>query len=149
MAATPVCLPGKSRGQRSLEGYSPWDRTESDTAEAAQHGTGSGVWVSVVAARGLDSCHSRAAGHRLYSCGPWAQLHFGMWDLPRPGIEPMSPALADGFFNNELPGMPYYGFINSTIWNLTSCFLILISIGLPNQLKVFKFLYPKVRFFYT
>ena len=30
--ATPVFLPGKSHGQRSLEGYNPW-ATESDTAE--------------------------------------------------------------------------------------------------------------------
>ena len=30
---TPVHLPGKSRGQRSLVGYSPWGRRESDTAE--------------------------------------------------------------------------------------------------------------------
>ena len=29
---TPIFLPGKSHGQRSLEGYSPW-ATESDTAE--------------------------------------------------------------------------------------------------------------------
>ena len=27
-----------------------------------------------------------------------------MWDLPGPGIEPMSPALVDGFFTTELPG---------------------------------------------
>ena len=31
--ATPVCLPGKSRGQRSLGGYSPRGRKESDTTE--------------------------------------------------------------------------------------------------------------------
>ena len=30
---TPVFLPGKSQGQRSLEGYSPWGRKELDTAE--------------------------------------------------------------------------------------------------------------------
>ena len=29
----PVLLPGKSHGQRSLVGYSPWDRKESDTTE--------------------------------------------------------------------------------------------------------------------
>ena len=28
---TPVFLPGESHGQRSLEGYSPWGRKESDT----------------------------------------------------------------------------------------------------------------------
>ena len=30
---TPVLLPGKTRGQRSLEGYSPWGRKEWDMAE--------------------------------------------------------------------------------------------------------------------
>ena len=32
--ATPVFLPGASHGQRSLAGYSPRGRTESDTTEA-------------------------------------------------------------------------------------------------------------------
>ena len=31
---TPVLLPGKSHGWRSLVGCSPWGRTESDTTEA-------------------------------------------------------------------------------------------------------------------
>ena len=30
---TPVFLPGEPHGQRSLVGYSPWGREESDTAE--------------------------------------------------------------------------------------------------------------------
>ena len=30
MATTPVFLPGESHGQRSLAGYSPWGRKESD-----------------------------------------------------------------------------------------------------------------------
>ena len=30
---TPLLLPGKSHGWRSLVGYSPWDRKESDTTE--------------------------------------------------------------------------------------------------------------------
>ena len=30
---TPVFLPGEFHGQRSLEGYSPWGRKESDTTE--------------------------------------------------------------------------------------------------------------------
>ena len=33
MATTPVFLPGKSHGQRSLAGYSPWGHKESDTTE--------------------------------------------------------------------------------------------------------------------
>ena len=32
----PVFLPGESHGQRSLVGYSPWGRTESETTEVAQ-----------------------------------------------------------------------------------------------------------------
>ena len=31
--STPALLPGKSHGQRSLVGYSPWGRKESDTTE--------------------------------------------------------------------------------------------------------------------
>ena len=31
--ATPVFLPGKPCGQRSLEGYSPWGQKESDITE--------------------------------------------------------------------------------------------------------------------
>ena len=30
---TPVLLPGKSHGRRSLVGFSPWGREESDTTE--------------------------------------------------------------------------------------------------------------------
>ena len=38
---TPVCLPGKSHGLRSLVGYSPWGHKESDTTEQLT------VWVEV------------------------------------------------------------------------------------------------------
>ena len=34
---TPVFLPGKSHGQRSLVGYSPWGQKESDTTEQLKH----------------------------------------------------------------------------------------------------------------
>ena len=34
---TPVFLPGKSHGKRSLAGYSPWGHKESDTAEHLSH----------------------------------------------------------------------------------------------------------------
>ena len=34
---TPVLLPGESRGQRSLAGYRPWVRKESDAPEATAH----------------------------------------------------------------------------------------------------------------
>ena len=50
------------------------------------------VRASVVAARELSGCSSLVLEHRLSSCGTWAY----MWDLPGPGIKPMSPALAGG-----------------------------------------------------
>ena len=51
-----------------------------------------GAWASVVVARGFNSCGSRAS------------LLRGMWDLPRPGLEPVSPALAGGFLTTAPPG---------------------------------------------
>ena len=52
-----------------------------------------------------------AAGHRLQtrrlsSCGSRAQLLRGMWDLPRPGPEPVSPALAGRLPTTAPPGKP-------------------------------------------
>ena len=36
----------------------------------------------------------------------WCAISF-FRDLPDPGVEPMSPALADGFFTTEPPGKPF------------------------------------------
>ena len=52
-------------------------------------------------AHGLSRYGSRVLEHRLSSCGPRAQLLLGVWDLPGPGIEPVSPALVGGFFATE------------------------------------------------
>ena len=68
---------------------------------------GPGEGASVVMAGGLGRCGSRAPEHRLSSRGARAELLPSTWDLlPRPGITPMSPALADGFFTPEPPGKP-------------------------------------------
>ena len=40
----------------------------------------------------------------LSRCGAQAWLLWGMWDLPRPGREPMSSALAGGFLTPGPPG---------------------------------------------
>ena len=44
----------------------------------------------------------------LSNCGSRAQLLRGMWDLPRPGLEPMSPALAGRFSTTAPPGKPLF-----------------------------------------
>ena len=46
----------------------------------------------------------RLQTHRLSSCDSRAQLLRGMWDLPRPGLEPVSPALAGRFSTTAPPG---------------------------------------------
>ena len=76
--------------------------------------------LSLVVASG-DHSSSRCAGlslsrplvaehrlqtRRLGNCGSRAQLLRGMWDLPRPGLEPVSPALASRFSTTAPPGKP-------------------------------------------
>ena len=46
---------------------------------------------------------SWALEHRLNSCGTQAQL-CSMWGLPGPGPEPVTSALASGFFTTEPAG---------------------------------------------
>ena len=48
----------------------------------------------------------RLQARRLSSCGSRAQLLRGMWDLLRPGLEPVSPALAGRFSTTAPPGKP-------------------------------------------
>ena len=67
-----------------------------------------------IAVRGpLTIAASHVAEHRLQtrrlsSCGSRAQLLPSMWDLPRPGLEPVSPALAGRFSTTVPPGKPYF-----------------------------------------
>ena len=74
-----------------------------------------GKWGPLfIAVRGpLTIAASLIAEHRLQtrrlsSCGSQAQLLCGMWDLPRPGLEPVSPALAGRFSTTAPPGKPYF-----------------------------------------
>ena len=79
---TPVLLPGKSHGQRSLVGYSPWGREESDTTERLHFhfslsciGEGMATHSSVLAWRipgmgepgGLPSMGSHRVGHKWHN----------------------------------------------------------------------------------
>ena len=65
-----------------------------------------------IAVRGpLTIAASPVAEHRLQtrrlsSCGSWAQVLRGMWDPPRRGLEPVSPALAGRFSTTAPPGKP-------------------------------------------
>ena len=48
----------------------------------------------------------RLQTRRLSSCGSRTQVLRGIWDLPRPGLEPVSPALAGRFSTTAPPGKP-------------------------------------------
>ena len=72
-----------------------------------------GKWGPLLIAvrRPLTIAASLVAEHRLQtrrlsSCGSQAQLLRGMWDLPRPGLEPVSSALAGRFSTAAPPGKP-------------------------------------------
>ena len=72
---------------------------------------------------------------RLSNCGSRAQLLRGMWDPPRPGLEPVSPALAGRFSTTAPPGKPWcvfhhYNFVISRIsckWNNMVCTLLKLA----------------------
>ena len=63
----------------------------------------------VIIAASLVAEH-RLQMRRLSNCGSRAQLLRGMWDLPRPGLEPVSPALAGRFPTTAPPGKPGVSF---------------------------------------
>ena len=77
-----------------------------------------------VAEHGLQTCRLSS------SCGSRSQLLRGMWDLPRPGLEPMSPALAGRLSTTVPPGKPLspfflIGLFVSLILSCMSCLCIL------------------------
>ena len=70
--------------------------------------------------RPLTIAASLAAEHRLQTrrlsnCGSRAQSLRGMWDLPRPGLEPASPELAGRFSTPVPPGKPLNSFIEEML----------------------------------
>ena len=64
------------------------------------------LWSTGSRRTGFSSCGLKALERRLSSCGTRAQLLRDMWDLPGPGLEPVSPALAGGFSTIVPPGKP-------------------------------------------
>ena len=56
-----------------------------------------GLWASVAVARGFSATGTNHVGtnhaldHRINRCGMQALLFHSMWDLPCPGMEPISP----------------------------------------------------------
>ena len=62
----------------------------------------------------LRSTGSRRAGSVVVAHGPSCSAACGMWDLPRPGLEPVSPALAGRLSTTAPPGKPCFTTLNSS-----------------------------------
>ena len=90
---------------------------------------------------------------RLSSCGSRVQLLRGMWDLPRPGLEPVSPALAGRFSTTVPPGKPSSAhFKKFFLFFLTSlleynCFTMVCYFLLYNKVnQLYVYVYPHISF---
>ena len=75
--------------------------------------------------RRLSSCGSRALELRLSNYGSRAQLPRGMWDLPRPGLEPVSPALAGRISTTAPPGKPLAFILNGTFTSVFGRYVLM------------------------
>ena len=53
-----------------------------------------------------------------------------MWDLPGPGLEPVSPALAGGFLTTAPPGKPPEPILEETVNAFLSHLGLLVGDGL-------------------
>ena len=98
-----------------------------------------------IAMRGpLTTAAPPAAEHRLQtrrlsSRGSRAQLLHGTWDLPRPGLEPVSPALAGRFSTTAPPGKPLFLVFEGTSVLFST---VAVSIYIPtNSVGGFLFLH--------
>ena len=85
---------------------------------------------------GFTSCGSRALECRLSGCGAWAYLLRSMWDLPGPGLEPVSLALTERFLTTATPGKPYIVAFDTL--PLTSLCLVLFCFVLINKIGIIK-----------
>ena len=96
-----------------------------------------GKWGPLfIAVRGpLTIVASLVAEHRLQTrrlsnCGSRAQLLCSMWDFPRPGLEPVSPALAGRFLTTAPPGKPSIDFLFSILLISTLILIIFLQLTL-------------------
>ena len=72
----------------------------------------------------------RLQTHRLSNCGSRAQLLCGMWDLPRPGLEPVSPALAGRFSTAAPLGKPLLHLKVETLCFIFVLFFFQVCVGM-------------------
>ena len=142
---TPVLLPGKSQGQKSLVGYSPWGHKSRTRLRMPRHHQGClvrvllqvllcRVWVFATTwAVALQAPLSMGFARQEYAsglpCSPPGHL-------PYPGIEPTSlasPALAGGFFITSTTREAHLS--SELNWNHTFPWMVIFQLDI--QLGVF------------
>ena len=53
-----------------------------------------------------------------------------MWDIPGPGLKPVSPALAGGFLTTEPPGKSLFIIFYAKISGVLGFFVVVVVFGL-------------------
>ena len=102
----------------------------SSCGSQASHG---GDFSCGVRAQELLFAGSRA---RLRSCGAQAQSLHRTWNLPGPGIKPVTPALAGGFLFTVPPGKSYVTILSSGVSPPLFVFLNLAHLGGPSSVSL-------------
>ena len=82
----------------------------------------------------LQSTGSRRTG--FSSCGSQTELLHSMWDLPGPGLEPVSPELAGGFLTTVPPGKPTLPVLAFKYFSRDFVPKIIISEAILESLKI-------------
>ena len=109
---TPVLLPGKSQGQRSLVGYSPWGCKESDTTE---HTCTISLWVMVQDVQlekrfFFQAEESFACGQEAIFTLPSQQVGAGLDCVSFP-LHPTSFLSSMSYFSPSFPLLPPLTFV--------------------------------------
>ena len=97
------------------------------------------IMASLVAEHRLQTC-------RLSNCGSWAQSLHGMWDLPRPGVKPVSPALAGRFSTTAPPGKPFFFFLYGLCFKSILSHMSIVTPSFLSFLFCMKYLFPSPQF---
>ena len=104
----------------AFSSYGEWGLLSTCDAWAS-HCSGFSCWEAwALGCAGFSTWNTWALDRGSFnSYGPWASLLQSMWDLPGPGIKPVSPTLAGGFLTTGPPGKSktsfFFFFLYSTV----------------------------------
>ena len=130
--STPVFLPGKSHGWRSLIGYSPWGRKESDATERLRFTNSTVCFCEWMTRPAWSSWGALLCGSVVMSYGLW-QKPVGVYtDLPMPSG---TQCLLRGPTRNRQSVRPELSFLGQTFRSLWLChnFLGIRTTNLSNH----------------